>query len=101
MLHIILHFIVPLVIARMINKEKYFHIWLILILSMLIDIDHLLADPIYDPMRCSINFHPLHSYLAILLYGLLLFFPKTRLLAIGLLIHIALDGIDCLLLILQ
>lgn len=62
---------------------------------MLIDIDHLLADPIYDPTRCSIGFHPLHTSVPIALYVLALAHPKTRLLAIGLCIHIALDSIDC------
>ena len=96
MLHICLHFIVPLVVAWIIDKKKYLTIWIILMLSMLIDMDHLLANPVYDPSRCSIAFHPLHSYFAIALYALLLLSPKTRLLAIGLVIHIALDGIDCL-----
>ncbi len=63
--------------------------------GMLIDIDHLLADPIYDPTRCSIGFHPLHTSIPIVLYVLALAHPKTRLLAIGLCIHIALDSIDC------
>ena len=40
-------------------------VWLIMMLTMLVDLDHLLANPIYDPNRCSIGFHPLHSYLAI------------------------------------
>jgi hypothetical protein len=83
-----------------------------MIITMLVDADHLLADPIYDPLRCSINFHPLHSYGAIFIYGLLFFLPfafkgrtskKTiqmrldaiQLLGLGLLIHMALDAIDC------
>lgn len=63
--------------------------------TMLVDIDHLFANPIYDPNRCSINFHPLHSYIAILIYGLCVLFPKTRIIAIGLLIHMMIDYIDC------
>lgn len=62
---------------------------------MLIDIDHLLANPIYDPGRCSIGFHPLHELWFIALYVALCFLPKTRLLGIGLLVHVALDTIDC------
>jgi len=96
LLHIISHFIIPLFIAWIIDKDKYFKTWIILILSMLIDIDHLLANPIYDAMRCSINFHPLHSFVAIVVYGLLLIIPKVRLFAFGLLIHIGLDAVDCL-----
>lgn len=67
-----------------------------MISALLIDLDHLLADPVYAPGRCSIGFHPLHSYLAISLYPLLLFFRRTRLLGIGLMVHIGLDAVDCL-----
>ena len=61
----------------------------------LIDLDHLLADPIYAPGRCSIGFHPLHSTAAIALYGVMTVPKRTRLLGLGLLIHIALDALDC------
>lgn len=63
--------------------------------TMAVDLDHLLAVPMYDPNRCSIGFHPLHSYYAIGVYVILLFFPKTRLVGIGLVIHMILDYIDC------
>lgn len=63
--------------------------------SMLVDLDHLLADPFYDPNRCSIGFHPLHSFFPIVLFILLSFIPKTRLIGIGLVIHMLLDSIDC------
>ena len=63
---------------------------------MLVDIDHLVAQPIFDATRCSINFHPLHSYYAISLYVVLLVFPKTRIVAIGLLVHMLTDQVDCL-----
>ena len=66
-----------------------------LMCGMIIDVDHLLADPIYDPNRCSIGFHPLHTVVPIALYGLLLIHPKTRLVGIGLYIHILLDIGDC------
>jgi len=66
-----------------------------MISTMIIDIDHLLADPIYDPNRCSIGFHPLHSYPAICAYILMTVIPKTRIAGIGLLIHIGLDLTDC------
>ena len=60
-----------------------------------IDADHLLAKPIYVPNRCSIGFHPLHTTPAILIYGALLVAPPTRLLGLGLSLHIALDAADC------
>ena len=66
-----------------------------MLLGMLIDLDHLLATPIFDPNRCSIGYHPLHSYFAILFY---IFFsiPKTsRILGLGLVIHIIADLVDC------
>lgn len=67
-----------------------------MLLTMLIDLDHLLATPIFDPTRCSINFHPLHSYAALVVYVALLFLKKTRVLGVGLVLHIAADYIDCL-----
>ena len=67
-----------------------------MVLTMIIDFDHLLADPIYDPNRCGIGFHPLHSYPAIIAYIVLAAITRTRLVGLGLLIHMALDGIDCL-----
>lgn len=68
-----------------------------MMVTMVVDLDHLLAVPIYDPNRCSIGFHPLHSYYAIGVYVILLFFPKTRLLGIGLAIHMLLDYSNCIL----
>jgi hypothetical protein len=62
---------------------------------MLVDLDHLLAVPIFAPCRCSIGYHPLHSQLAIAVYLLGLIPRKTRLIAIGLLLHMATDLLDC------
>ncbi len=63
---------------------------------MVVDLDHLLANPVYDPNRCSIGFHPLHSYIAIFVYALMLTVPKLRIAAVGLLIHMVVDLGDCL-----
>lgn len=63
---------------------------------MLIDVDHLLASPIFDPNRCSINFHPLHTYWALAIYVVMLFFRKTRIVGVGLVFHLITDFIDCL-----
>jgi hypothetical protein len=80
---------------------------------MLVDADHLLADPIYDPNRCSIGFHPLHTWPAIVIYVGLFVVPlimsrrqagenhkiamrMSHLIGLGLLIHMILDGLDCL-----
>lgn len=63
--------------------------------TLLVDLDHLLASPIYDPGRCSIGFHPLHELAPIALYVLLCTFKKMRYIGIGLVIHMMLDSIDC------
>jgi hypothetical protein len=62
---------------------------------MLVDLDHLFASPVFDPCRCSIGFHPLHSYVAIAFYTVLLLHPKIRIICVGLLMHMATDAIDC------
>jgi len=70
-------------------------VFLIMASTMLVDLDHLLASPIYDPGRCSIGFHPLHSYIAIGFYGLMLLHKNSRIVGLGLMIHMLLDYIDC------
>jgi hypothetical protein len=89
------HFLLPLVVALIWYKQNWKTAYLIMIAGMLIDLDHLLANPIFDPNRCSINFHPLHSYYALIIYILFLFFKKTRLIGLGLVIHIIADVVDC------
>jgi hypothetical protein len=91
------HFLVPLIIALSFFKSKWKFAYLIMICGMLIDLDHLIANPIFDPNRCSINFHPLHSYIAIIFYLVLLIPKKTRLVGLGLVIHIIADVLDCIL----
>ncbi|WP_298999348.1 DUF6122 family protein [Flagellimonas sp. S174] len=95
-LHYGIHFIVPILIGYGLFKENRLKITIILLLGILIDLDHLLASPIFDANRCSIGFHPLHSVWAIMIYALLPFFPKTRILGLALLIHITADTVDCL-----
>ena len=94
--HLLLHFVVPGVAARWLFADKWKSAWLVMVLTMVIDLDHLIASPIYDPNRCGVGFHPLHSYVAIGLYIALAIIVKTRIVGIGLLIHVVLDGIDCL-----
>lgn len=93
--HIGLHFLVPAILVALLYRDNWKFAYLVLMATMLVDIDHLLAVPIYDPNRCSIGFHPLHQPWMILLYGILSVLPKTRLIGFGLLIHMALDGLDC------
>lgn len=95
LIHIALHFIVPALVAGKFYYGRWKWAFLVMVGTMLIDIDHLLADPVFDPNRCGIGFHPLHSYPALVVYLVLLAIPKVRLVALGLAIHIALDGVDC------
>lgn len=51
MLHIILHFVVPAIVALLFYKHMAIKAWLIMIATMAVDLDHLLAIPVYDPDR--------------------------------------------------
>ncbi len=95
-IHYSLHLLFPGVIAWFFFREQWKKAWLIMLVTMLIDLDHLLATPIFEAGRCSIGFHPLHSYYAIGIYFIMLLFPKLRIVAIGLLLHILTDYQDCL-----
>ena len=94
--HLALHFTVPLLVAFLFFRENLKLSYLAMILTMLVDLDHLLASPIYDANRCSIGFHPLHQYWFIAIYLVMSFFSKTRLIGVGLIIHMSLDALDCL-----
>lgn len=96
LLHLVLHGVVPGITARLAYKKIWLQAWLIMMLTMLVDLDHLLASPVYAPERCGINLHPLHTYPAIGAYFLLLLLPRLRIIGIGLLLHMGLDFIDCL-----
>lgn len=98
LLHYFLHLIFPALIAFIFFKKDWKKVYILFLLTMLIDIDHLLASPIFDPKRCSVGFHPLHSFYAIPIYILLLFVPKKeiRIIAIGILFHIFTDTADCM-----
>lgn len=93
--HYGIHFIVPIVVGLVFYKEHKTKAIFILLAGILIDVDHALANPIFDPNRCSVDFHPLHTYWAIFIYFLFLFFKKTRIFGIALLIHIIADIVDC------
>jgi hypothetical protein len=96
LLHIALHILVPLAVAVIFYRRRWRRAWLIMLAGWLIDVDHLLADPVYDPGRCSLTTHILHRWPAQILYLLLAILPKTRLVGLGLVIHILLDALDCL-----
>ena len=117
LIHYSLHFLAPGIIAYVFFRKRWKSAWLIMIATMIVDLDHIYAckdmfpvlggfawqggshliecKEIFVPDRCSIGFHPLHSYPAIGVYVLLLLFPKTRIIAIGLLFHMLTDYQDC------
>lgn len=112
MLHIILHFAVPAAIAAVFYRPQAARAALIMMATIVVDLDHLLADPVYDPERCSIGFHPLHTLPALILFSLIFLLPlllKVRpeakafrptlstvhLIGLGLLLHMGLDWLDC------
>lgn len=130
-LHLLLHGLVPAVITMGLLRVRqlqgfqlqllpawlvkhpsgvYVSIFTCLMLTMAVDIDHLVAVPIYAPNRCSIFFHPLHQGWAISGYVMIFSWlclqawrGKTLsygqklagLLALGLIIHMVLDALDC------
>lgn len=94
--HYGLHLFAPGLIARVFFRENWLRAWLIMLATMLVDVDHLLVDPVFDPTRCSIGFHVLHSYYAIAVYAVMAFVPKLRIVATGLLFHMFTDYLDCL-----
>lgn len=97
LLHYGIHFLLPVVIGILAFPQFRWKAVLILLGGILIDVDHLLANPVFDPDRCSIDFHPLHSYWAIGIYCILLIPSKTRIWGLALMIHILADTVDCLL----
>lgn len=97
LIHYSLHLGFPLLIALVFFRGTWKRAYLIFLLTMLVDLDHLLANPIFQADRCSINFHPLHTFYAMLGYAVLLFFRGTyRIVGVGLLFHMLTDFIDCL-----
>jgi hypothetical protein len=94
-IHLILHGLVPLLLAVCFARRRWRSAWLLMMATLLVDLDHLLATPLYDPERCSITYHPLHRWYLWPAYGLLLAWPRTRWLGVGLLCHMLLDAGDC------
>ena len=96
-IHYFLHFGFPFFIAITFFNKEWKKTYLILLATMLVDLDHLVAIPIFEANRCGINFHPLHTYYAMIFYVGLLFFRKPfRIIGIGLLFHMLTDLIDCM-----
>lgn len=96
LVHYGLHFLFPLLLALVFYRKEWKKAYGLLLLTMLVDLDHLFATPIFDPHRGSIGFHLLHSYPLIGLYflGLVLGRGWTRWVFFGLLLHMATDFQD-------
>lgn len=94
-LHYACHLLIPALGAKVFFPKQWKMAYYQFLGTMLIDLDHLLASPIFDPDRCSIGFHPLHTFWAAGLYVLFLFFSKTRFVGIGCLWHLLTDSLDC------
>jgi hypothetical protein len=96
LIHYGFHLLIPGLVAWFFFRNNWKIAWLIMIATMLVDLDHLLADPVFMANRCSINFHPLHSYIAIGVYFIMTLFKKVRIVGVGLILHMLADYLDCL-----
>ena len=90
------HYLLPVAIAYASYGSSWKNAAKVMLSSNLVDADHILAKPIYDPDRCSIRNHPLHSIPAIGIYSVMSFNESTEKLGIGLLTHMAVDFVDCI-----
>lgn len=97
--HYAFHLLMPFVFGKLFWKENWWKAGLIMMVTLGIDLDHLLANPIFEPDRCSIGFHPLHTVWAGGGYMGLLAIPswKWRAVAGGCLWHLCTDALDCML----
>jgi hypothetical protein len=100
-MNILIHLLINLLTAGVIvlvkrDKSQFQYYFSLIALGNIIDIDHLLADPIYNPARCSITTHPLHRWFAWPFEAFLFFFKKTVFIGVGIIEHLLLDGLDCL-----
>lgn len=75
MIHLALHIVIPVTVAFAVYRSRWPFAAAVLLATMAVDVDHLLADPIYDPTRCSIGFHPLHTAAPIAVYAALAVVP--------------------------
>lgn len=96
-IHYFLHLGFPVVIALVFFRKNWKTAYGLMLATMLVDLDHLLATPIFQADRCSIGFHYLHTFYAMAVYVILLVFSEPlRIIGTGLLLHMVTDFIDCL-----
>ncbi|MEP2736520.1 MAG: DUF6122 family protein [Erythrobacter sp.] len=91
------HWIAPFLIAAILWQARWKVAGFVIASANLIDLDHLLATPMFDPNRCSVGFHFLHGWEAAAVYALMLLIPRwyIRAFAIGAFWHLIVDYGDC------
>lgn len=94
-IHIVLHLVIPLLVAWLFGGRDKRRAFVWMLAAMVIDLDHLVAVPIYAAGRCSIGFHPLHQWPAALVYVGMSTLRPTRWFGLGALLHLGLDALDC------
>ena len=110
--HYGLHFLAPGLIAWVFFRSRWKKAWALMLATMAVDIDHVFAcrtflaeagwihlfdcPDLFIADRCSIGFHPLHTFSAMGVYVLMLLVPWLRIVAVGLLFHMLTDYQDCL-----
>ena len=100
--HYGLHFLAPYFLAFLWGRSRQFKAYLILLATMLVDLDHLLAEIYTLSLHDALPIYLLHSYPMIILYALLCILPLHRLglpwwvrvVGVGLLFHMATDWQD-------
>ncbi len=96
-IHYFLHFGFPFVIAFLFFRNEWLSVAFILLLTLLVDLDHLLATPVFQANRCGLGLHYLHTYIAIVLYVVMLFLRRPfNIIGMGLMLHMFTDLIDCI-----
>ncbi|MDW3190878.1 MAG: DUF6122 family protein [Cytophagales bacterium] len=96
-IHYFLHLGAPFFLAVIFFKDEWKKAYFIMLATMLVDLDHLMATPVFQANRCSIGYHPLHTIYAAGVYVVLFFLKKPwRIIGIGLLFHLLTDAIDCM-----
>lgn len=95
-LHYFLHLIFPVFVAKVFFRNHWKKAYFLMLATMLVDLDHIFANPVFDPNRSSIGFHPLHTYPWLIIYAVGSIFLKGnyRMVAVGLLLHMATDFQD-------
>ena len=95
-IHMAAHLLVPALAAWLFFRPRWCLAWLIMLATMAVDLDHLLADPVFRPAALRHRFSPAAQL------------PGDRALCrgagvqaaayrgAGLLIHMLVDGADCL-----